>query len=109
MVAASKAAQSSSTDSPETIEYKNFESSFVLTLYHQLGHVFITYLGKGSISGPVYTITSKLAPAIMHEGEAGFALEVLTFGGAIMFLANSDEEDERHDVRCKPLDYIIPL
>lgn len=97
MAVASKVAQNSSTDSLESIEYKNFESSFVLTLYHQLGHVFITYLAKGSTGGPVYTITSKRANAIFHGGEAGHTLEVQTFGGVIMFLANSDEEDERHD------------
>ena len=45
----------------------------------------------------------------MHEGEAGRPLEVLTFGGAIVFLANSDEEDERHDVFYNQLDYMIPL
>ena len=45
----------------------------------------------------------------MHADEAGHTLEVLTFGVAIVFSANSDEEDERHDVSFKPLGYIIPF
>ena len=45
----------------------------------------------------------------MHEGEAGRSLEVLTSGGAIVFLADSNKEDERHDVCCNQSEYVMPL
>ena len=61
---------------------------FVVTILHEIGHIFFTYLGKGAVNTPS-TLPNK-------PSESGFRLEELVFGSKLLFL---------RDKRVKNSDY----
>ena len=73
--AATKAKISDDPNSKEHEDYRIFISLFTITFFHDLGHVFITFLSLGEQPTP-----NELTPNLsgIHkrtEGEAGNSLE----------------------------------
>lgn len=54
------------------------------TLFHEMAHVFVTYLTKGQESTPPQ-INDPTVKVSENGGEAGRAMEVLLFGGTINY------------------------
>ena len=64
----------------------------VVTILHEIGHIFFTYLGKGVVGTP-QTLSNE-------PGESGYRLEELVFGGSLKFL---------RDIRVGDSDYGVCL
>ena len=64
--------------------FRDFLTRIVQALFHELGHVLITYLSKGRELTPSH-IHALNEDAPGSEGEAGRALEYLVFGGTINY------------------------
>ena len=63
---------------------------FVVTMLHEIGHIFFSYLGKGAVDTPP-TVPNK-------PSEAGFRLEELLFGGKLLFLRDKRVKDSNFGV-----------
>ena len=63
---------------------------FIVTIVHEIGHIFVTYLGKGVVDTP-QTLTKK-------PGEPGFRLEELVFGGRLQFFRDKRVGNSDHGV-----------
>ena len=57
--------------------YRVAQFQLVVTILHEFGHMFVTYLGKG------VDYTPPIQPD--KAGEFGFHLEELVFGGQVKF------------------------
>lgn len=68
--------------------YRIIQFQLVVTIFHEIGHIFLTYLGEG-LDGTPPKVPGKPA-------EAGFRLEELVFGGVLKF---------RRDKRVGDSDY----
>ena len=66
--------------------YQSVWFQFIATIFHEIGHIFMTYLGEGVYDTPPTTA----------NGEIGFRLEELVFGGVLKF---------RRDKRVGDSDY----
>ena len=62
---------------------------FVVTILHETGHIFFTFLSKGAIDTP--NLPDK-------PGESGFRLEELVFGGRLVFLRDKRVGDSDYGV-----------
>ena len=70
--------------------YRTIKFQFVVTILHEIGHIFITHLGEGQ---------DKTPPSRSDEpGEAGFRLEELVFGGRLSFLRDKRRLESDHGV-----------
>ena len=67
--------------------YQMYTLQTAVTIFHEIGHVFISYLGKGIIDTPEYPI-----------GEAGFRLEKHVFGDRLNFLRDIRVGNRDHGV-----------
>ena len=63
---------------------------FVVTILHELGHIFFSFLSKGAIDTP------QNLPD--QPGESGFRLEELVFGGRLLFFRDKRVGDSDHGV-----------
>ena len=91
--AAKKAKECNDPNSKENQQYRLFIFLFAITLFHELGHLFITFLSMGKNDTP-----PELRPeldGIYHrpKPEAGNFLEGLVFGGSVIH-ARDDCYDE---------------
>ena len=63
-------------------QYRTFVFLFAITIFHELGHVFINFLSRGDYGTP-----EELNAPGMHgpgQSEAGAGLEALVFDGIVM-------------------------
>ena len=83
IAAARKAKESKDPNSKEHQQYRNYVFLLAHTIYHELGHVFITFLSLGESSTPE---KGRSDDHTFDEGdrpEAGKRVEALVFGGKI--------------------------
>lgn len=85
------AAGCSDRNSKEQQRYRTFVCKLALTFVHELGHLFVQYLGRGSVDTP--RDASRTGKG--EVGEAGAHLEVLLFGGCVVPTRNPDEDNEQ--------------
>ena len=77
------------TNGPILKAYRTIQFQFVVTILHEIGHIFFTYLSKGGFDTP---------PTTPKVGETGFRLEALVFGGQMRFLRDEKREESDHTV-----------
>ncbi len=70
--------------------YKIFQFEFVVTILHEIGHVFVSYLCKGLDDTP--------PDSPSEEGESGFHLEKLVFGGLLRIRRDTRSKDRHYGV-----------
>lgn len=63
---------------------------FVVTILHEIGHIFYSYLSKGAIDTP-QNMSDK-------PGESGFRLEKLVFGGILLFFRDKRVGDSDYGI-----------
>ena len=83
--AAKKAEASNDPDSEESKEYRIFVFLFVTTIFHELGHMFTTFLALGEKNTP-----DKFRPDLsgIHApggAEMGNVFEEYVFGGSVVY------------------------
>ncbi|CAD6593632.1 MAG: hypothetical protein ASARMPREDX12_007361 [Alectoria sarmentosa] len=78
-------------NSKEKQRYRTFVCKLALTFVHELGHLFVQYLGRGKVDTP----PSLSRTGKGHIGEAGARLEVEMFGGCVVSTRNTDEDDDQ--------------
>ncbi|KAL9066077.1 MAG: hypothetical protein Q9161_007802 [Pseudevernia consocians] len=73
--------------SVENREFADFLFMFSNTIFHEMAHVFITYLGRGKETTPPNSMlrTPKSSDAV---AEAGFDLEIGMFGGIVYYYSD---------------------
>ena len=59
--------------------YRIYACSLALTIIHELGHLFVTYLSHGKVDTP----NEMKTPRGHDMPEAGFFLEIVMFGGRV--------------------------
>lgn len=91
--AAKKAKESNDPKSKEHEQYRTFIFFFAVTLFHELGHVFITFLSLGERDSPEEMVPKLIDPYQRDQAEAGITLEGLVFGGYVIH-ARDDNYDE---------------
>ena len=52
-------------------------------MLHELSHIFLTYLNEGKENTPPSMKASVVTPASENEGESGYMLDELVFGGTV--------------------------
>lgn len=70
--------------------YRIIKFQFVVTILHEIGHIFFTYLSEGLDNSPPHQSRKP--------GESGFRLEELVFGGELHFLRDKRLGDEENVV-----------
>ena len=70
--------------------YRTIKFQFVVTILHEIGHIFFTYLSEGMDESPPHQSRKP--------GESGFRLEEMVFGGELHFLHDKRLGDEDHGV-----------
>ena len=101
-VAGMAAEASKDKDSPEQQRFRTFLFIQATTIYHELGHMYTTYVGLGEISTPPTADSSaKTNQASKKAGEAGAYLEEQTFGG-MMTVIRGKKEDDGQVCSCLP-------
>ena len=106
MVAAgNRAEKSEDKDSLWPKRFRVYLFALAKSFLHEVGHVFITFLGTGRFKTPprMDDLTgSKARNSQLERGEAGRKLESLVFGGRVYVLRNP-EEDEDQVRPCLPI------
>ena len=94
-VAGTRAESSTDRDSHEQQRFRAFLFSFATSLMHELGHVFVTFLGSGKKGSPppVYAQASDRSEGT--KGEAGAYLENKVFGGVVTAMYNPAEGEDQ--------------
>ena len=67
-------------------DYRAFVFSIASGVFHEMGHVFITYLSRAEAVTPPQInarILAHLAPEEGRRGESGHSLEDMVFGGVV--------------------------
>lgn len=86
------------TEDPRSDERKRFRVFlfiFAKSILHELGHMFVTFLGRGSTGTPLGMNVQLVDRPQSTEGEAGRYLENLVFGGFVSVLRNPAEGDNQ--------------
>ena len=100
--AAKKAKESKDPNSTVHKEYRTFVFLFAVTIFHELGHVFITFLSRGDADTPEGKESEYLANMSGIHGEekpeAGYTLERLVFSGIVSHACDPDKKDDDSQV-----------
>ena len=83
-------------DAPK--RFRHFLFQYAVTMLHELAHIYITFLGLGKIDTPPH-IASEVIKKSSDIGESGRWLEEKVFGGRMIILRNTEEDD--HQVYLK--------
>ena len=86
------------TEDPNSDERKRFRVFlFILakSFLHELGHMFVTFLGKGDTDTPPRMNAQQVGSPQNTRGEAGRYLEDLVFGGLVKVMRNPAEDDSQ--------------
>ena len=70
-------------------DYRAFVFSIASGVFHEMGHVLITYLSGGEAVTPPKInarVVAHLAPSEGRRGESGHSLEDMVFGGVVTVL-----------------------
>ena len=81
--AAILAQTSQDKDGGDSKDSRNFEFLFATVMLHELCHVFFTYLTKGHHFTPPSMKASVATAAPKNQGESGYLIEEMVFGGPI--------------------------
>ena len=85
----------SEPDSDEQKRFRTFLYIFATTILHELGHVFVIFIGRGATGTPPY-IDAKIGDRRDSTlGEAGFYLEEEVFGGIMSVMRNPNEGNDQ--------------
>ena len=76
-------------NSKEHQRYRRFVYNIAVTMVHEFGHMFITFLAQGRSNTPP-SMPGKVGAL---TGEAGDELEILLFGGINVATRNNDEDE----------------
>ena len=80
-----------SIDDVVSKDYRAFVFSIASAVFHEMGHVFITYLGRAEAVTPPQInapILADQAPEGGRRGESGHSLEDMVFGGVVTVIAD---------------------
>ena len=94
-VAGVRAITSHDPDSDDSKRYRTFIFTMTKTYVHELAHVFVTFLGRGSIKTPPELGAKKTFEPEMTRPEAGRYVEKAVFGGLISPMRNPAEDDDQ--------------
>ena len=75
-----------------------FLFSVAVTFLHELAHVCVTFLGGGKVNTPVHVDAQVHVPSVGSsaiKGEAGAYIEYLTFGGRVIRMRDSAQDDSQ--------------
>lgn len=88
--AAKRARESKDPNSKEHQQYRVFIFDLAITLFHELGHVYITFLSLGGSSTPEELIPQMHGIHARNHPEAGNSLEAMVFGGSLVLAPQND-------------------
>ena len=91
-----QAARSGDPNLKESKRFQTFMFALSKALYHELGHMFVTFLGGGVVDTPPHIVVHTPGEPLRASGEAGRFVENQLFGGLITVL--KDEEDDGDQV-----------
>lgn len=91
MCLAGRAAKVQEGNSKEKQRYRTFVCKLALSFVHELGHLFVQYLGRGKVETP----PSVSRTGTGEVGEAGAHLEVVMFGGCVVSTCKTEEDDDQ--------------
>lgn len=72
-------------DDRDNKDHRDFLFMFSNTIFHEVSHIFTTYLTKGKEKTPPTMNAQVTGTVHKTEGESGRRLEQLVFGGTIYF------------------------
>lgn len=93
-----RAEKSKDKHSPDQKRFRVYLFTLAKSLLHEVGHLFITFLGKGQFLTPPNMIDLEGPMARnshFENGEAGQHLEFLVFGGRVYILRNPEEDEDQ--------------
>ena len=102
MCAAAKNAKGTNPNSKEHKYYRLFVFLIATTLFHELGHIFITFLSLGDADTPPEHVPELAGIHARTEPESGNILEGKVFGGSVVHGRDpkSDDTQVRLYMRC---------
>lgn len=93
-VAGVRAVTSHDPNSDDSKRFRAFIFTMTKTYVHELAHVFVTFLGQGTIDTPP-DIGAQKTFELITKPEAGRYVEKAVFGGLVSPLRNPDEDDNQ--------------
>ena len=102
--AAKKAKESNDPNSTVHKQYRTFIFLFAVTIFHELGHVFITFLSLGDADTPEGKESEYILNMSDIQGEekpeSGYTLERLVFGGIVAHFCDKELDDSQACSTC---------
>lgn len=98
---------------PELVDSARFKSHLFATantLFHELTHVFVTFLGQGRTETPPEFLPRRDAQSSQHSaGAAGEWLEENVFGGQVVIMRDPNVTGENKDQVCPHLPTLMKI
>ncbi|CAF9921368.1 hypothetical protein IMSHALPRED_005164 [Imshaugia aleurites] len=98
MCAAAKNAKGTNPNSKEHKYYRLFVFLIATTLFHELGHIFITFLSLGDADTPPEHVPELAGIHARTEPESGNILEGKVFGGSVVHGRDPKSDDTQPGV-----------
>lgn len=105
-VAGKEAQESNDPDSDEQKRFRAFLFIFATSFLHELGHVFVTFLGLGDVDTPPHVDAHAGGSSQGDIGEAGSFLEEEIFGGVMSVMRNPDKGNDQVFIRACLMEHI---
>ena len=90
-----QAAKSGDPNSKESRRFQTFTFALSKALYHELGHMFVTFLGGGTADTPPHITVETPGGPLSAGGEAGRFIENQLWGGLITVLKDEEDDDDQ--------------
>ena len=90
-----RAVTSGDPNSKESKRFQTFLFALAKSIYHELGHMFITFLGGGVVNTPPHITVYKSGELQRDIGEAGRFVEDRLFGGLIITFKDKEDDNDQ--------------
>ena len=82
-------------NSKESRRFHTFMFALSVALYHELGHMFVTFLGGGLADTPPHINVPAPGDRLSAGGEAGRSVEQDLLGGLMTIVRDEEDDDDQ--------------
>lgn len=90
-----RAVTSGDPNSKDSKRFQTFMFSLAKSFYHELGHMFVTFLGGGVVNTPPHIMVYRSGEPLRAIGEAGRFVEDLLLGGLTNIFKDKEDDDDQ--------------
>ena len=90
-----RAVSSGDPNSKDSKRFQTFVFTLAKSIYHELGHLFVTFLGGGAIDTPPHIKVPESGAPPNPYGESGQVVEKGLWGGLIYLFKDGKDDDDQ--------------